>query len=773
MITANKKIFKHLIILIHLILLFLLMFNSNWNKNNLKQFNNFTSSNKCKFNHTDNEFKLWQIAYQHDNEPEAKIFRTFIKDVDFKIGTKNVYVPSSMTNINETNWINDLTQTSHFDNINNSGSYFWGDNGYDSLSRVPKWFEIIKDYISLKINNVKTFGKTNASLSFDVRNIWKKNEGIKLLKGKKVFQNQDNPSYVYDDNDQVEFIRGISKELMNKDYNVWAIPYTFMKENQYVYVVYNYTTRYVYSLQTNNLPDKQMFDTQHDNLISLKNDFVTTFDIDKMISINKIDYLNHSIYLGFNNELNLIYTNLINLFDSEEYKILSSKSISLGFNEEFKKDVEKGNLTYKNIKEFTEINSYKEYSQTLKKYADNETKEILHKYGINQSAEFIEIINTLLNNLNFNLDYSVFDELTKSYVNKQIKISFRDIASESVSINLKKDMNNEYLFKINKLSILNVNNTDLYIPESVVNFNLDYSTKNIIKKNDFFKLSIPEISKIKLFVKDKSILNFYPSEIEEDYILKNIIKIYDGNGNELNVNDYKPLKYHIKYNDIQGSIEIKLDKPLASDKLVGFKKFDINKFMILDANKYEYGLIPDEIDDSVIKKILNANGIIKNIANNLDFSIVKTDNENGIVKLKLKPKKDSSIEEMGETNIQISNFLKFYVRKINNLTILNKYKPDQITKELVIGSLLQISDGFKFKYQNSINLSLYPNNKQNTLIVKLTYGKNGILNFTYQFSNKFNIINIVCYTTLAFSLIGITSVLIHKAIKYKKNITTL
>lgn len=232
--------------------------------------------------------------------------------------TKTVYGSiNNKGNIKSHTWLNELNQVSHIDSSYNSGSYMYGDNNYDSTTRNPPWNKILSNYMNLYIpDNLYNWTSLVPFISLDIKNIWKPFEKISELNCKKVFQNGDQTDYVYNENQSINFIRGINKDLNNKNYNVYAIHYTYIKESQYIYVVYNFVSRFVYTLQTNANPNKTSYIKDYDNLINLSNPFVNIFNPSQLITIDHVDYNNHQIILGINYDL----INLIN-----DYKLLQEQ----------------------------------------------------------------------------------------------------------------------------------------------------------------------------------------------------------------------------------------------------------------------------------------------------------------------------------------------------------------------------------------------------------------------------------------------------------------
>ena len=84
---------------------------------------------------------------------------------------------------------------------------------------------------------------------------------------------------------------------------MYAIPYTFIKENQYIYVVYNFVSRFVYTLQTNCEPNKTTFIPEKDNLVALYSNPTNCFNPSQLVTIDHVDFNNHQIFFGLNQDL--------------------------------------------------------------------------------------------------------------------------------------------------------------------------------------------------------------------------------------------------------------------------------------------------------------------------------------------------------------------------------------------------------------------------------------------------------------------------------------
>lgn len=124
---------------------------------------------------------------------------------------------------------------------------------------------------------------------------------MNVIDSKIVFQNEDNPSYVYNNalSHDFWFDRGISHDMKNNKYDVFALPYIYAKEDYFTYVLYNYGARYIYTLQTENTPSRDVNEQKNKihrtQLIRTGVNLMVSFDPNQLIAVNQVDYNNHSL----------------------------------------------------------------------------------------------------------------------------------------------------------------------------------------------------------------------------------------------------------------------------------------------------------------------------------------------------------------------------------------------------------------------------------------------------------------------------------------------
>lgn len=700
------------------------LYNQNYQKtyitNKQIQKNLILAKNLNEIKQVKNDFSLSQVVYWHDNSPVGEVTNINTHQVDFSMNTKTIY--GSVNNFGENNshtWINEIIQTSHVDSVNNSGAYTYGNVGYDSKTRTPAWNKILKDYINLYIPTSQySWTSLTPSIAIDCKNIWKPYEKIAELTGKKVFQNGNQFDYIYSNNEPIRFIKGINKGLTNKNYNVYAIPYTFVKEVQYIYVIYNYVSRYVYSLQTNDNPNKTSYTENVDNLVKLSNPFVNIFDPCQLLTIDRVNYNNHQIVFGINKDI----ASFVN-----EYKMLLEQNQMINIS---------SNLISK-------------------------TK----MYKIGNIRQLINIYDQLKNILNLRINYEIYDQNNNQFKKQFIDVSFDDLLYTRKAININQ-YQDKYPFKINSIDVLGYEDKNICLLKSKNKFQPKWSTKHINNNGEYLFIDKPQIGNVIFNDITSKYNNVYPSMISKEEILYKFFNLYDDNYYPLDISVIDDSDISIIANDLTGSINIKVktNKGYIEKNFNNFKIFDIDKFTNIDACKIQYGLITNNVSKAIINQILIANNFDLEILNNIDYSITNTDITKGEITIKIDYVKNDIYKPILNKKIKISNFLCIYLTQNNNVNILKNYQPSEITNEIFKNYLINISDGFKSLYINDLKIKLKPNDKQNQLVAELTYDKNKD-KFVYKFIDKNKISNYICFGLLAIGVI----VLIIGLSLYRRN----
>ena len=736
----------------------------NWIESNLTE----TVNNNRLFSHSEhnntiknqnlNFFSLFQILYWHDNSPVGEVTNVDSHKVDFNIDTKNVYASiNNKGNVYTRTCINNIVQTSHKDESENSGSYVYGDNAYDSQTRTPEWNKILMNYVNLFIPETNVnWGKIDTSLAFDIKNIWKPNAKITNLYSKKVFQNGDQTDYVYNENETISFLRGINRDLNNTNYNVYALPYTYIKERQFIFVVYNYVSRFVYTLQMNNEPNKTSFIPGVDNLIHLNNNSSGNyFNPSQLITIDHVDFNNHQIFFGLNHDLLEIKDDFEEVRSNKIYQKIYSL-LEPNQKRTFKKLVEQGKFDIDTINEFYEY--CKKGTVNIQDFVNTHPSKIaprMEKYKFTDAYTFAKTIYSIKSLLKIKINYQVYDNVLQKFIDQNTIIDYDDLlyARKSLTINNKEG---EYPFRITNLEVLENSNDNNCILQSNNAFITDYSTNHIFKKGEYLYIKKPVIEKVIFNTIGKQYENCFPSSVSYDEILENFVYAYDDRNVRLNKEVIDRSDIKILTNDLLGTITIKIKtrNDVIEKTYDEFKIFNINDYLNIDSSKYEYGLVANKVNKEQIDKILMANDFDRDILNNIGYEINNIDNENGKVEIEINNVKSEIYNAILGTKINIEQFLPIYIRQKNDQNILSKYKPSQITIDIFKKYLIEQSAGFKNIYGKDMHVDLASNDQSYKLVATVKYDQFTDV-FNYDFVPKSEILNYICYGLLAVGLIGI------------------
>ena len=735
--------------------------NTSINNTFIESKNNFISksfSSSSKYNQdVENNFDLWQNLYWHDNSVHAEITNFNAHKVNFDIKTKNIITTKTADEIDGNNFILNCKQTTDFDVCDNSGCYTYGNNDYECNKRIINWAPILTQYMKIKcLDEIKIWGKSNSLPFLDVKSIWKVGTEHKNLTAKAVFANGDNQQYVYNSGNDFNFVKGVNKEFWNTKYNIWSVPYTYVKEIQYIYVFYNFVSRFLFTLQNNEIADKKDFKLYEDNLINLNKKFLSYFNVSDLLTIKSVNYNHHSIILGLNEEfINLI--NQIHLFFCNKY-ILKNKNLP-------NDDIVNGKINYGNIDQVLRCKNLNDYLSIIN--TNNNFHKLLSSYHITQDDEIYQIVEALKEILTINFNYSIWNPKLNEYESKTMLIDFKQLFNKDYEILINPDNNGKYTFKISNIEVNENKNNHIFLPYSKNDFDYSHITNNIEHtKNDYCIIMDQEINYVRFNTLDETFLNDYPTNISSNLLIDKAIKLFDNNNQQIDnakfINSFKILP-----DDLNGSIniEIKAVNKTYAHKYTGFKKIESNKEKKIDVTKYQYGMIGSKTTKEEIIKILLNNGFSQEFINNSYFKSIKVDDKKGSINFELINNRNNISK-----NIQLYNFDPYFIEQKNDDNILHSYKPANITLSMLRTYLINQSPRFKTEHQNDLKVYTKVNTYSNLLTANFKFDNKSV-EFTYNFNNKNNenILNIVCYCSIFIGVIGLLLVLVTTIIHKKKS----
>ena len=757
---CNKQIIRICLVLL-MFLLSIFVNNTSINNTFIESKNNFISksfSSSSKYNHdVENNFDLWQNLYWHDNSVHAEITNFNAHKVNFDIKTKNIITTKTADEIDGNNFILNCKQTTDFDVCDNSGCYTYGNNDYECNKRIINWAPILTQYMKIKcLDEIKTWGKSNSLPFLDVKSIWKVGTEHKNLTAKAVFANGDNQQYVYNSGNDFNFVKGVNKEFWNTKYNIWSIPYTYVKEIQYIYVFYNFVSRFLFTLQNNEIADKKDFKLYEDNLINLNKKFLSYFNVSDLLTIKSVNYNHHSIILGLNEEfINLI--NQIHLFFCNK-DILKNKNLP-------NDDIVNGKINYGNINQVLRCKNLNDYLSIIN--TNNNFYKLLSSYHITQDDEIYQIVEALKEILTINFNYSIWNPKLNEYESKTMLIDFKQLFNKDYEILINPDNNGKYTFKISNLEVNENKNNHIFLPYSKNDFDYSHITNNIEHtKNDYCIIMDQEINYVRFNTLDETFLNDYPTNISSNLLIDKAVKLFDNNNQQIDnakfINSFKILP-----DDLNGliNIEIKAVNKTYAHKYTGFKKIESNKEKKIDVTKYQYGMIGSKTTKEEIIKILLNNGFSQEFINNSYFKSIKVDDKKGSINFELINNRNNISKK-----IQLYNFDPYFIEQKNDDNILHSYKPANITLSMLRTYLINQSPRFKTEHQNDLKVYTKVNTYSNLLTANFKFDNKSV-EFTYNFNNKNNenILNIVCYCSIFIGVIGLLLVLVTTIIHKKKS----
>lgn len=89
-------------------------------------------------------------------------------------------------------------------------------------------------------------------------------------------------------------------------------------------------------------------------------------------------------------------------------------------------------------------------------------------------------------------------------------------------------------------------------------FELQWSTKHVVKDNDYIYIDTPQINSVTFNDFDQKYYKLYPSEINQQEIINKFINLYDDNFYQLDPNVIDQSDIIINPNDLLGKINIQI-----------------------------------------------------------------------------------------------------------------------------------------------------------------------------------------------------------------------
>lgn len=630
---------------------------------------------------------LFEEILWHKDNPKAEVdHETKVMQL-FNFDFPNIINTISNTTINDRTLYSSIAQNDgNYETSGNSVSFAWGDVSKDSKRSVD-WTKVLPNYINLAIMHNNTSWQMNTlGVKLHTKLIWKKGDSVSQLHSKIVFQNGNNSSYVYNNEDSLDFsfARGLSHDLKNNKSNFVAIPYVFAKEDYFTYVLYNYTARFIYTLGTYTTKSTD-FNQDLSTTIPLNglfstdtNDLAFSFDPSQFIIVKDVNYSNNSLEFGINDDILQLY-DYCSIMVNEDVdswisllakSIFSSKTEGVNYQDEVNacnwilQHAHDGHFNPSNIAELKNLTTFTQIKAKLDTVTtDNDPIFALYqKYGFHDDKRVIQSILALEKYLSINLNYTTYNNSTGSYEENIRTFTYNDFINNNVNIPLQKDPNGEYYFKVNDLQTNRYKDKYVYIAKTHQNWSNEWSSSHLIKEDNHYKLADPIYTKVTYLPLSQSLLNQYPSSITKEMIINNYIHIYDDQGNLINLPADQYDIVNLYPNDILGrlTVTVKIDGQTSGFSYGDLKKFDMNQFSEIDVSPYYTSKIASDITKQQIINILVSAGYDKSIVDNSAINIENVDDINGTITIDI-----SETNELNQT-IKLKNFSACKLEQNNN-----------------------------------------------------------------------------------------------------------
>ena len=730
-----------------------------------------------------NSVNYQEIVYWHDDEPEAQVTKVNTHPVNFNITSNNIIADINNRNIaNSKNATAAVEQVTAFQTTGNSGSYQFDDKK-EEHNRIVDWQRILGDYISYRVvPSTYTWGDGYTKCLIDVIKTWSPNNSINNVEGKIVYINDE----VYDNkNHDFWFSRGISKDMKNLDYHVWAIPYAYAKEIQYIYGVYNFVARYLYTLQANANFKHTTFDIGIDNEIELYNNLSYLYDLSNLVCIKKINYPSKEyqpveLVWGFNDEILELYQSTL-AFDQNAFLTKISKFSDYGdYDINIKKYIAQGKI---NINTLPYLNSKTSCYEIFKACRTSTTitndwlYKLFSKYNFKQSDETLKTLNLLFKCINLKINTTVFDPTSHDYINQTHTFSADNLNNNNAKMLVYLDDNHEYWFRVNSIASEASKEHNAYIADATVNYADDHSADGIDKNNDHYIIKQPEFpvvhfNEIPIEEKDKA-----PSEVTKEELINKYFVFENADGSIAEVQP--PQYYHINLepDDIEGTLTVTAiltDNKTETFVIEDYKKFEYQDILDVSANAFSI-VLSNDISDDKIWQILLSQGWISQVREKYRIIEKDPDLRNGILKFRLRYKDDENSEEkvyklLDYKQITISSFEQYYVDFVEDEEYLSTHNAKDVSEEDVRLNLVKTSDGYKNTHTGKYCYIDKCDKENNKLVVKVKF-EDDYEYHTFYFtgsepSNK--TVLIICLSVISVGILALALTLIIHFTRAKK-----
>ncbi len=684
-----------------------------------------------------------QILAFHGNGWDTNVTDMVKSEVNFKQSIKRIFASESQPLISGNDAIINVDQLTTPDTSTNTGSYRWGNANYDTYHRVQDWkFQYI-DNLKIKNHSIKGWGIDNADLFLNNTNTWPKGTDFHSLVGKVVFQNGSDQSYEYQKATDFNLHIGVNKKFNNKSFDFYSIPYSKLKEVQYVYVFDNFVRRYLWSLQGTETKDNLSFVQIKDN----NNIKINKYKIKDLVCFTNPDYQNGTIQIKFNEEFIRLsqYTRVKN----EKIKEGKLNNLSISAKNEFINAIDNYKVYDDNFDSCLDDVQKMTSVQQIKKYFEAQQSVdglLAKKYHLNINDDPLDTIKYLINLISLKLNYQIPSKSNPDvFENYQINISNEELKNGK-EIKLTKNSNGEYQIKLVNLTSNEYIDAQNYVASDVES-NISVCSNNINGNVNQFTLKKPSIVSIS-FNNESKQKDLYAYDLTNEQILSKYINAVDDYGTKNSGLLLDQNQYQIIRDEFLGQIYISVNLNGSNYQTVisGFKIPDLTSLKF-DANKYSSMLLSNNINDSIAKEILRVNNFDHNIIKSCTFKLDDSDNSLGEATLKIVSSVNSDfLNELKDKKFIITNLLKYYIKPKENIEskILQK-QPSKITTQEFLINFLDYSK--EFVNLNKLEIFLNPDNKLHLLKAEIKYidyfsKETKSLKYKFNFNNRQNLNNL-------------------------------
>jgi hypothetical protein len=316
-------------------------------------------------------------------------------------------------------------------------------------------------------------------------------------------------------------------------------------------------------------------------------------------------------------------------------------------------------------------------------------------------------------------------------------VTYQDL-SKGVDIPLSQNQQGDYQFRLDYINSDEINNADTYVEDQSTN-KISVSANNVeTVSENLFTLSEAVVNNATFLENDESYnQNYFPNDLTDEKVFKKYVRLTTNYQEDGDLSLLDKSQYTIDRDEINGLVKIiiNINGQIIENTFNGFKMVS-KQIPDIDGSLDVYNLTCGDLDNLEIRKLLVFNNFDRYVVNQLECDVVNQDDINGNATIQVNDCTDENLNQIYKHEIfHIKKLAPYYIRQKQNIdaSIASK-KPNEITTNDCIASLVDMSDEFKNRNLDNLKIDLKPQG-DHTLVVSIAYiEKNKEVNVEYTYS---------------------------------------